>query len=275
MIRGCAGAALFLTLSSAVACAQQEPWGGNVAGWRFTQAAEASDVINCRAIQGPNLISRSSNGRIYVSVPPPAGLPRGKYREGRASIVIDGSADPVDAEIGGRLVFYVDDSQVQALARSRGYQWRVSGPKGVVTGSVALSGDVAKAAAELRSCLRANTAAAPPRQPAAPAASGNAKWSGNWVWIRPLTIFGKPTDTKALSIELLQNSRVNLCANLAQRNSCKVVPFSSRNGAYFLSYGGADLYEIRLSNDVLSGQFWFKKENRATTGPDATFVLRR
>jgi hypothetical protein len=271
MIKVGAGAALCLILSSPAVFAQTEPWGGHVPGWTFTQTAEAGDVINCRATQGAYLISRSSNGRAYVSVPPPAGLPRGRYAEGRASIVIGGAAEPIDAEVTGRLLFYIDDTSLQALARSGGYQWRVAGPKGILTGAVSFMGNVAKAVAEVRACARANTSAPPPA--AAPAAGRNLRWSGDWFWIRPLTIFGKPTNTKSLSIELLKNNHVNICFDLARRDTCKSVPFTVQNGVYRLSYGGSDLYEIRLVGNTLDGAFWWKRENRGKTGPDATFVL--
>lgn len=274
MARASTGAALFLALSSSAAVAQVEPWGGNVPGWKFTQTAEAGGVINCRATQGAYLISRSSSGRTYLSVPPPAGLPGGRYNEGRASIIIGGAAEPIDAELNGRLLFYVDDTNLQALARSGGYQWRVAGPRGILTGSVAFSGNVAQAVAEVRACAKANTPAPQPKQAAAPAASRNLKWSGDWFWIRPLVIFGKPTSTKALSIELLANNHVTLCVDLSRRDTCKIVPFTEQNGLYRLSYAGSDLYEIRLAGNTLSGEFWWRKENRGKTGPDATFLLK-
>lgn len=170
MIRTFAGSIVFLALSSFAAAAQEEPWGGNVPGWRFTQTAEAGDAVNCRAVQGQNLISRSNKGRNYLSVPAPAGLPKGWYKEGRASIVIGATAEPVDAEITGRLVLYIDDGLYPELVRARGYQWRLAGPAGIVTGSVSFSGDLAKVVAEVRACAKANTVAAPTR-PAAPAAS--------------------------------------------------------------------------------------------------------
>ena len=108
MTKAYAGVALLMILSWSPVFAQEEPWGGNVPGWKFTQTAESGGVANCRATQGPNIISRRNNGRTYVSVPAPAGLPKGWYREGRATIIIGGSAEPIDAEVGGRLVFYID-----------------------------------------------------------------------------------------------------------------------------------------------------------------------
>lgn len=171
MIRQFVVSMVLLALSSLAAVAQEEPWGGNVSGWRFTQAAEPGDVVNCRALQGQNVISRSNKGRSYLSVPAPAGLTKGWYKEGRASVVIGATAEPVDAQIGGRFLLYIDDGLYPALVRARGYQWRVAGPKGIVTGSVSFSGDMAKVVAELQACTKANTIAAQPR-PAAPAASG-------------------------------------------------------------------------------------------------------
>ena len=262
-------AILLAGMTASPVLAQQEPWGGNVPGWKFTQTAEANNVINCRATQGQYVVSRRNNGKHYVSVPAPAALPKGFYREGRASIIIGGAAEPIDAERNGRLLFYVDDGQLTALARARGYQWRVAGPRGILTGSVSLTGDVAKAIAEVRACTKANTAAAQP-------AKKLSKWSGAWVWIRPLTLFGKPVDTRGqrLSIELLPNNRVNICIDLRRNDSCKNVPFTQQNGVYQLSPNGSELYAITLANGGLSGQFWFRKENRARTGPDGTFFLK-
>lgn len=264
-------------LSASTVFAQEEPWGGNVPGWSFTQAADPGNVVNCRATQGSSRISLRSNGRSYVSVPPPVGLPKGWYREGRASVVMGGTSEPVDAEIGGsRMLLHIDAGLYPALIRARGYQWRVSGPKGVVTGSVSFSGDVAKVIAELRACVKANSAAAQPRPAPAPAArsGGNLRWSGDWVWIRPLTIFGKPTNTRSLSIELLQGDRVNICYDLSRSSTCKVVPFTQQSGVYLLSYGGTDIFQIQLASGGLVGQYWFDKQNRGRTGPDGTFALR-
>lgn len=273
---------LYLALASSTASAQEEPWGGNAAGWRFTQAGESGGGVNCRAIQGQYLIARRSNGRTYVSLPAPAGLPKGWYRDGRASIVIGGTSEPVDAEITGRLLLHIDDGLYPALIRARGYQWRVTGPQGIVTGTVPFSGDVAKAIAELRACVNANAGvAAAPRAaaPATPAAqtSGNLKWSGDWVWIRPMVIFGKSVDTRGqrLSIELLPNNRVFICVDLRRNDTCKNAPFTERNGIYTLSPNGSELYEIQVAQNGLSGQFWWQKENRTRTGADGTFFLRQ
>jgi hypothetical protein len=173
------GAALLMGLLSSPALAQVEPWGGNVPGWTFSQGAEGRNV-NCRAVQGSTVISRVSTGRTYLSVPAPANLPVARYTEGRASVVVGGQAEPVDADrqSGGRLLFFIDAGLYPALTRARGFQWRVSGPGGgIVSGSVALSGDVGKAIAELSRCLAANrSAAAPsPQRPAqAPVQGGGA-----------------------------------------------------------------------------------------------------
>ena len=285
MIKNCAGAALLLTLSTSVTFAQEEPWGGNVPGWRFTQASDSSGV-NCRAIQGPNLISRRSNGRTYVSVPVPAGLPKGWYREGRASIIIGGNAEPIDAEVTGRLLLHIDDGLYPALIRARGYQWRVSGPKGVMTGSVSFSGDLAKAIAELRACVKANTAAAAPQRQAQ-ASNANSKWSGDWSWVRPLKFnFGGgpapqppgPRDVTVrertnASFELLPNNRVRICI---ATNPCGVFPFTFGNGAYNVDYNSGYIAVVPSDQGrSLNGQFWFDKNKRALTTPDATFALRQ
>lgn len=279
MIKTYASAALILTLSTVSVSAQEDPWGGNVPGWRFTQAGEANGVTNCLAKQGPNIISLRSTGKTYVSVQVPAGLPKGSYKEGHASIVIGNTAEPVDAAAGGageRLVFYIDSGLYPSLIQARGYQWRVNGPRGIQTGSVAFSGDLGKVIAELRACVKANTPAPQSQQATPPKATAIAKWSGDWVWIRPLVLFGAPVDTKGqrLSIELTQNDHVNICVDLRRNDSCKNVPFTQKNGVYSLSPSGSELYEIQYANGGLSGQFWWKKENRARTGPDGTFYLR-
>lgn len=274
MIKTCANAALFVIASSSVVFAQEEPWGGNVPGWKFTQTAESGGVANCRATQGPNIISRRNDGRTYVSVPAPAALPKGWYREGRATIIIGGSAEPIDAAVDGRLVFYIEEGNYPALIRARGYQWQVSGPGGLVKGSVSYSGDIAKVFSEVRACANANSTTSK----AQPAASRTPRWSGDWVWIRPMIIFGKPVDTKGqrLSIELLQNNRVNICVDLRRNDTCKTnVPFAEKNGVYTLSVNGSELYEIQAVNDELRGQFWWDRANRTKTGPDGTFLLKR
>lgn len=272
--KACAGFVLLMFLWSSPAFAQEEPWGGNVPGWKFTQTAESGNVANCRATQGPNIISRRNNGRTYVSVPAPTGLPKGWYREGRATIMIGGTAEPIDAEVSGRLVFHIDEGIYPALIRAHGYQWQVSGPGGLVKGSVSFSGDIAKVFSEVRACANANSTASQ----AQPAASRTPKWSGDWVWIRPMIIFGKPVDTKGqrLSIELLQNNRVNICVDLRRNDTCKTnVPFTEQNDIYTLSVNGSELYEIRAVNDELRGQFWWDRANRTKTGPDGTFLLQR
>lgn len=285
MIKAVAHAILFLILASSAALAQQEPWGGNVQGWTFTQAQE-SGVDICRAIQGQNLIARDSKGKSYVSVPAPAGLPTGWYKEGRASIIIGGAAEPIDASVTGRLLFYVDDSHYAPLSRARGYQWRVSGPKGVLTGSVSFSGDVARAIAEMRACLKANAAASQPR-PTPSVQNSNAKWSGAWSWVRPLVFnFGSgpaapipgPQDVTVrkrvnATLELMPNNRAKICVD---SNPCSVSPFSFGNGAYNIDYSSGFIAVV--TNDqgrTLNGQMWFKKENRIRTTPDATFHLTR
>lgn len=276
-------AALLLMLTASTAFAQEEPWGGNVPGWRFTQSGESGGGVNCRAVQGTNLIARRSNGRTYVSVPAPAGLPKGWYREGRASIVMGSTSEPVDAERTGRLLLHIDDGLYPALIRARGFQWRVSGPKGIVTGSVSFSGDVAKAIAELRACVRANTAAAQPRPPQA--TTTNSKWSGVWSWVRPLVFnFGSgpapqrpgPQDVTVrervnASFELMPNNRVRICI---ASNPCGVHPFSFGNGAYNIDFNSG--FIVVVANDQgrsLNGQFWWDKKNRTLTTPDATFAL--
>lgn len=93
-----------------------------------------------------------------------------------------------------------------------------------------------------------------------------------------MIIFGKPVDTKGqrLSIELLQNNRVNICVDLRRNDTCKTnVPFAEKNGVYTLSVNGSELYEIQAVNDELRGQFWWDRANRTKTGPDGTFLLKR
>ena len=285
MIKVAVSTVLFFALSSSAAFAQQEPWGGNVPGWTFTQAQESGADI-CRAIQGQNMIARDSKGRSYVSVPAPAGLPQGAYKEGRASIVIGGNAEPIDANVAGRLMLYIDDGQYTPLTRARGYQWRVSGPRGVLTGSVAFSGDIAKAIAELRACLKANAAAPQPQSPVK-AQSQISKWSGVWSWVRPLVFnFGGgpappppgPQDVTVrkrvnATLELMPNNRAKICID---SNPCRVQPFSFSNGAYNIDDGSGFIAVATYDQGrTLNGQMWFRKENRTRTTPDATFILTR
>lgn len=273
------GGALLVMLTASTAIAQEEPWGGGDApGWRFTQSPDRGGA-KCRAIQGPNLIAMQGGARSYVSVPGSASLPKGWYRDGRATIIVGVQAEPVDAEVTGRLLLHLDEGAYQAILRAGGYQWRVNGPKGVITGLVSFSGNLGRINAELRACVKANAVAAPAQSAAAPAArsNGNLKWAGDWVWIRPMIIFGKPVDTRGqrLSIELLPNNRVNICVDLRRSDTCKNVPFAERNGVYTLSPNGSELYEVQVAQNGLSGQFWWKKENRTNTGADGTFFLRR
>lgn len=117
----------------------------------------------------------------------------------------------------------------------------------------------------------------PKSAPAAPPAkSGNLKWMGPWSWARPLTIFGKPVDTKGqrISIELLPNDRVNLCVDLRRPTDCKVVPFTTKNEAYVITAAGG-YYEVRLNENNLFGMFWFDPNKRAQTTPDGTFDARQ
>ena len=263
-------------LTASPAFAQEEPWGGNVPGWKFTQTGESANLVNCRAMQGSNLISRRTNGRSYLSVPVPAGLPKGWYKEGRASIIIGGNAEPVDAEVTGRLLFHIDDSHYAPLAKAGAYQWRVSGPRGILSGSVSLSGDVAKVLAEVRKCASANTVTQP--KPASKPNSGG-KWSGEWRWVRPLMLTPNPgpqdttvRDRTTASFELQPNNRVKVCIST---NPCSVYSFAYSNGAYNVDVrGGAMSVVTNDQGRSLNGEFWWKKENRTRTTPDATFTLR-
>jgi len=286
MFKSCARAAFFLALSSSAVFAQEEPWGGNVPGWKFTQTGIAGGVVNCRATQGAYIIARLTDGRAYVSLNAPASLPKGWYREGKASIIMAGNAEPVDAEVSNRLVFHVGDSGLPGLIRGRGYQWRVSGPSGIVTGSVPFSGDMAKVISEVRACAKANTVAAQPR-PAPQAAGGNAKWSGVWSWVRPLVFnfSGKPAppppgpqdvtvrERVNATLELMPNSRAKICI---ASNPCGIYPFSFGNGAYNIDFNSGFIAVV--TNDqgrTLNGQMWWQKQNRARTTPDATFLLKQ
>ncbi|MFY9292080.1 MAG: hypothetical protein WAP03_15485 [Methylorubrum rhodinum] len=216
--------------------------------------------------RGQYLIARRNSGRSYVSVPAPAGLSKGWYREGRASIVIGSTSEPVDAEVSGRLVLHIDEGLYPALIRARGYQWRVSGPQGIVTGSVSFSGDVAKAIGELRACVKANTAATP-----AARTSGNLKWSGDWVWIRPMVIFGKPVDTRGqqLSIELLPNNRVNICVDLRRSDTCKNAPFTEKTGSIRCPRSGRSFTKFRSLKTASAGNFGDERKIEPRLAPMA------
>lgn len=145
------------------------------------------------------------------------------------------------------------------------YDWCLRTPRTEVEGAAEHIRDLSNR------CVAA--AVAPP---ARQAGNGKLKWVGPWVWIHPLTLFGRPVDTKGqrLSIELLDNNRVNLCVDLrSPKTSCSVVGYLQSNGIYTIS-NGSGLYEIRATPEGLTGQFWWRKENRARTGPDGTFALK-
>lgn len=136
--------------------AQQEPFGQDIDGWKFTQAPHPSRVI-CRAFsegRGQNIIGRTGDGRFYVSVPA-QGIPRGRYPE--STISIGGRSEPIDADSdGARFVLHVDDDQIGRIIRARGYQWR-GGPRGAyLSGTVAFNNSVGAAIGRLRECSRAN-----------------------------------------------------------------------------------------------------------------------
>ncbi|MEP9355917.1 hypothetical protein ABLE93_20275 [Xanthobacter sp. KR7-65] len=286
MTKAWVGAALFLALSTSAVVAQQEPWGANVPGWKFTQASEAGGIANCRAMQGDYLVSLSTNGRTYLSMSVPAGLPKGWYREGRASVIIGGNAEPVDAEVTNRLLFYIDSGNYPGLIRARGYQWRIMGPKGALTGTVSFSGDIANVIAALRACVKANTVAAQP-QPAPQAASSIAKWSGMWSWVRPLefNFSGGPAapppgpqdvtvrKRENVSFELLPNNHVKICF---ASSPCSVFPFTQNNGIFEIDYHSGIISVVTDDQGrSLNGQFWWQKQNRMRTTPDAMILVRQ
>lgn len=112
-----------------------------------------------------------------------------------------------------------------------------------------------------------------------PQRSTGGKWSGEWRWVRPLMVTPNPgpQDTTVRSrttaaFELQPNSRVKICVST---NPCNVYAFTYTNGMYNIDTGGAAISVV--TNDqgrTLNGQFWWRKENRTRTTPDATFTLR-
>ena len=133
---------------------QQEPFGQNFDGWKFSQAPDKTGVI-CRAFAGNGFnIGRLGDGKVYVSVPQ-GRVPNGKYEESHFGV--GNSGEPVTATAGnGRLVFPIDDHLLGNVIRARGYEWAVMVDGQRVTGNVGFNGSVGKAVARLRECTRAN-----------------------------------------------------------------------------------------------------------------------
>lgn len=149
---------IFIAASTAApANAQQEPFGQEMDGWKFTQAPHPTKAI-CRAFSpgsgGVNIIGRLGNGKFYVSVPA-NGIPKGKYPD--STLTVAGSAEPVDAESdGSRFALQVDDGLLALIIKARGYQWQVSDRGRMVSGSATFNGSIGKAVARLRECTKAN-----------------------------------------------------------------------------------------------------------------------
>lgn len=148
-------ASLFLAALSGAAHAQQEPFGPEVAGWKFTQAPHQTKAI-CRAFsegKGVNIIGRTGDGAFYVSVP--SIVPKGKYDE--SSIEIGGETEMVNAHSdGARYVMPVDDDQIGRIVKARGYGWYTEVNRRPAQGSVRFPDTIATAIKRLRECTKAN-----------------------------------------------------------------------------------------------------------------------
>ncbi len=133
---------------------QQEPFGQDFDGWKFSQAPDKTGII-CRAFAGNGfIIGRLGDGKVYVSVPQ-GRVPNGKYAE--SHIGVGNSGEPVDATAGnGRLVFHIDEGLLSNVVRARGYEWAVMSGGQRVSGNVGFNGSVGKAVARLKECSRAN-----------------------------------------------------------------------------------------------------------------------
>jgi hypothetical protein len=143
-----------LVLAAGTAQAQQEPFGQNIGAWRFSQAPHQTRVI-CRAFAGSeNIVGRTGDGEMYVSVPA-NGIPRGPYRE--STLIAGGATEPVDAVSDGqRFVLPVDKDQIGRIVRAGGYQWRAMVDGRIRSGTVMFDRDVGAAVSRLQECSRAN-----------------------------------------------------------------------------------------------------------------------
>lgn len=142
-------------LMTGTALAGEEPFGMDFDGWRFTQADEQNNRINCRAIHGNNLMSKSTNGLTYVSTRSTIG--QGTFED--STVIVGGSAELVKAwsgGVGGRLVFYVDEYVLEQIAMNRGFSWRVAVGGGIDSGSVQLNNSAVSALERLLECVAAN-----------------------------------------------------------------------------------------------------------------------
>ncbi len=141
---------ILLPLSAA---AQQEPFGQDIDGWRFTQ-----DFVNgsalCRAFSpGPTsgvVIQRRASGQYFVAVPA-KNLRKGLH-EG-ANFEVGGASEPINPTSDGNFLYMpLDDHMVGEMVKAGGFDWAVQGRKG----SAVFTGALGKAVARLRACTKAN-----------------------------------------------------------------------------------------------------------------------
>jgi hypothetical protein len=144
-----------IVLFTGPASSQEEPFGSGFDGWKFTQQGNRDGSVNCRAILGENLMSRSTNGKTYVSTRS-TGVAKGNYPD--STVIVGGNAEMVDAASGGvRLLFYIDEYTLEQIAINRGYAWRlVTGGGQAKTGTVNFNNSATSALERVLECNAAN-----------------------------------------------------------------------------------------------------------------------
>ncbi|NKC31277.1 hypothetical protein [Falsiroseomonas selenitidurans] len=151
--------AALLTLAGALpAGAAQEPYGGTVWGWRFTQDIERGRVI-CRAISSaPStpgfIIQRLGNGNFFLSLLA-NGVPRGNYEEGHLGSGDFATMVNIRSD-GSRIYIPADDHDMAQIGRTGRFEWGAGPVRGrTIRGQVNGMGfnDVVR---RLRECTRAN-----------------------------------------------------------------------------------------------------------------------
>ncbi|PWR23238.1 hypothetical protein [Zavarzinia compransoris] len=122
-------------------------------GWSFNQQQQGQGIV-CRAIQGPNIMARNTDGKVYVSVPS-TGIAKAKYPE--STVIVGGSAELVDAEsFGDRLLFYIDDTVLEQVAVARGYTWQILAGGRIKSGTVKFNNSAVSALERVMECVSAN-----------------------------------------------------------------------------------------------------------------------
>lgn len=151
--------ATLLTLPGALpAQAAQEPYGGTLWGWRFTQDIERGRPV-CRAISSPPstqgfIIQRLGNGNFFLSVVA-AGVPRGNYEGGHLGSGDYGTMVNIRSD-GSRIYIPADDHDMAQIGRTGRFEWGAGPVRGrTIRGNVSGMG-FNHVIQRLRECTRAN-----------------------------------------------------------------------------------------------------------------------